>query len=517
MAFRGLFSKLKESFFSVMPITLIIFAIILFFVPTETDVVIKLLISSVLMIFGVAFFSLGADNSMIELGSGVGAALSKRNKLLFMLVTGFIIGFAITVAEPDIMVLAKQVADSTSLSSEWVFILTISLGVGILFVLGILRIVFNMKLSILLSICYLIVFVLSFFVPQDFVPIAFDSGSVTTGAISVPFLISFGLGLSAVRSKRSEDDSFGLIALCSVGPIIAVMILSLFLGNANVVVTSEVVSYSSISQEFFATLLDSLKDVAITLVPIVLMFIIFQLFAFKFPKTKVVRTLVGFLLTYLGISLFLTGVVCGYYPLGKEIGQYISSLDFSWIALPLAFILGAFAIIAEPAMQVLKKQVEDITNKAIKQRTIMIFISLGVALSVVVSVLQAMYEINFLYIIVPIFACCLILSFVNPKLFSAIAFDSGGVASGTMAVSFILPFVTGVSASGNGFGTVAMIATFPIFTMQILGLVYKIKLHKSNKLKVNLPKTQNDIIEFNYELPYEHKKVGEEIVEFGVQ
>ncbi|NCB48654.1 MAG: DUF1538 domain-containing protein [Clostridia bacterium] len=514
MQFRGLFSKFKESFFSVMPITLIIFALILFFIPTDIDEVLKLLISSVLMIFGVSFFSLGADNSMIELGTGVGATLSKKNKLLFMLTTGFIIGFAITVAEPDLMVLAKQVADSTSLSSQWIFILTISLGVGILFVLGILRIVFNMRLSILLNICYLTVFVLSFFVPKNFVPIAFDSGSVTTGAISVPFLISFGLGLSAVRSKRSEDDSFGLIALCSVGPIIAVMILSLFLGNANITVGTEVISNSSISEQLISTLLNSFKDVAIILIPIVLMFIIFQAFAFKFPKTKVVRTFIGFFLTYIGISLFLTGVVCGYYPLGKEIGQYISSLDFNWVALPLGFILGAFAIIAEPAMQVLKKQVEDITNKAIKKNIIMIFISLGVALSVVVSVLQAMFNFNFLYIIIPILACSLILTFVNPKLFSAIAFDSGGVASGTMAVSFILPFVTGLSANGNGFGTVALIASFPIFTMQIMGLIYKIKLKKENRLKANLPFANNDIIEFDYEQPYVKKQISLEIVEF---
>jgi len=514
MPFRGLFSKLKESFFSVMPITLIIFALIVFFVPTEMDVVLKLLISSVLMIFGVAFFSLGAENSMIELGGGVGAALSKRNKLFFMLATGFVIGFAITIAEPDLMVLAKQVADSTSLSSQWVFIFAVSLGVGILFILGILRIIFNVRLSILLTICYLAVFVLSFFTPENFIPISFDSGSVTTGAISVPFLISFGLGLSAVRSKRSDDDSFGLIALCSVGPIIAVMILSLFVGSANVVETTEIISHSSISQEIFSTLLNSLKNVAITLLPIVFMFIIFQVFSFKFPKTKVVRMVVGFILTYLGISLFLTGVECGYYPLGKEIGSYISSLDYSWIALPLGFLLGAFAIIAEPAMQVLKKQVEEVTNKAIKQNTIMIFISLGVAFSVVISVLQAMFDINFLYIIVPIYAFCLILTFINPKLFSAIAFDSGGVASGTMAVSFILPFVTGLSASGNGFGTVALIAAIPILTMQIMGLIYKIKLQKGNKLKANLPNRQNEIIEFDYEKPYIKKKISEEIVEF---
>lgn len=213
----------------------------------------------------------------------------------------------------------------------------------------------------------------------------------------------------------------------------------------------------------------------------------------------------------------MTGVECGYYPLGKELGLYFASLDYSWIALPFGFLLGAFAIIAEPAMQVLKKQVEEITNKAIKQNTIMIFISLGVAISVLVSVMQAMFDINFLYIIVPIYACCLILTFINPKIFSAIAFDSGGVASGTMAVSFILPFVTGISATGNGFGTVALIAAFPIFTMQIMGLIYKLKLQKENKYKAILPFSKNNIIEFDYEKPYKNKNGDENILEFDIK
>lgn len=514
MTLRGLLTKLKESVFSVMPITIVIIALFLLVIPTGGDTFIKLIVSSILMIIGIAFFELGAENAMIELGNGAGAAISKKNKIVFMLVVGFVIGFAITLAEPDLMVLARQVEKSTDLSSVWVFISAVSLGVGILFILSILRIVFSMNLSVLLTFCYLAVFVLSLFVPKEFVPIAFDSGSVTTGAISVPFLISFGLGLSAVRSKRSEDDSFGLIALCSVGPILAVMIMSLFLGSAEISMTVERTVYPSITQEFLAALGESLSDVAIVLFPILIMFVIFQLFSFKYPKTKVVRTLVGFLLTYIGVSLFLTGVECGYYPIGKEIGEFFSTLENSWVALPMAFVLGAAAIIAEPAMQVLKKQVEEITNKAIGRNTIMLFVSLGMALSVVVAAWQATSEVNFLMIIAPVYVACLILSFLSPKIFSAIAFDSGGVASGTMAVSFILPFVTGLSTSGGGFGTVGLIAAIPIFSMQILGIIYKVKLIKRNKLKPKLAPSKNDIIEFDYEKAVEQKESNKNIVEF---
>jgi hypothetical protein len=518
MALNNIWRKLREAFFSVMPITLVIFALIIFFVPTGTDSIIKLAISAVFMIFGIAFFSIGADNAMIELGSAVGATISKKNKILFMIVAGFVIGFAITIAEPDLMVLAKQVVNSTNLGSVWPFVIVVSVGVGVLFILGILRVVFNLKLSVLLTICYAVVFILSLFAPKEFVPIAFDSGSVTTGPTSVPFLISFGLGISAVRSKRSEDDSFGLIALCSVGPIISVMILSFFIDTTTVTAVTQATVYSSISQEIFAKLLGNLKDVAIILVPIVLMFVIFQIFSFKFPKTKVVRTFIGFFLTYLGISLFLTGVMCGYYPLGKEIGEFLAGKDFAWVAIPLGFVLGALAIIAEPALQVLKDQVAEITNNTIKKQVIVIMISLGVALAAMIDVVQTMLNINCLYILFPLYTISLILTFTNSKLFSAIAFDTGGVATGTMSVSFILPFLAGFSSTGSAFGTVAVIAVMPVFTMQILGLVYKIKLKNKTRFSAQLHNGKNCIVEFNFDKPIVIKPRQENrILEFNIK
>ena len=491
--------KLKESLLSVIPITVIVFALIFFLVPADNDSKILLFASSILLIFGMSLFSLGADNSMIELGKSIGSTLSKSKKLWFMLILSFVIGFMITFAEPDLMVLAMQVEAKSSLSSIWIFISTVSLGVGIFLMLAIFRLVFRWKLSYIMTICYTLILVLAFFVPQNFMPIAFDSGSVTTGPISVPFLITFGLGLSAVRSGDNEDDSFGLIALCSAGPILAVMIMSLFLnaGSSTSEVSSTIV-YSSMIGQMSDVFFGYVKDVALVILPIVVIFVVFQIFSFKFPKQKVAKMLTGFALTYSGIVLFLTGVECGYMNMGNLIGSYIGSLDYRYIAIPIGFVLGAFAILAEPALHVLKKQVEDITGGVIKQKVIVIFVSIGVALSVVMAVIQAMYNFSLLYIIVPVYVLCLVLAQFNSKLFTAVAFDSGGVATGAMAVSFILPMVMGLSTGDSqGFGTIALIAVFPIFTMQLLGFVYKMVVLENKRKENKLAKERVEIVEFD--------------------
>ena len=492
--------KLKESFFSVFPITVVIYAVILCLGIADTKSMILLGISAVLLILGISLFSIGSENSMTELGQNIGSTLSKSKKLWLMIVLSFIIGFMITFAEPDLMVLATQVKDFSTLESVWIFIATVSLGVGLFLILAMLKLVFKWRLSIILAICYTLVLILAFFVPPSFMPIAFDSGSVTTGPISVPFLLAFGLGLSAVRSGKNEDDSFGLIALCSAGPILAVMILSCFLGAGGGDVATEVVQDVGIFQELGGALWTYIKDVALVILPLIVLFVLFQIFAFKFPKQKVVKMLIGFFLTYIGIVVFLTGVECGYLHMGTMLGEHIGTLSYKWIAIPLGLLLGAFAIMAEPALHVLKKQVEDITGGVLKQRVVLTVVSIGVACSVAFAVTQALFNFSVLYIFVPVYIICIALSFFNTKLFTAVAFDSGGVSTGAMAVSFILPLVTGLSAEGaSGFGTVGMIAVFPILTMQILGCIYKIVLLRNKAKERKKSESKIEIIEFDYD------------------
>ena len=517
MSSKEFYLKLKDSFNSIFPITVVIFAIIFLFAPTTMDNIIKLLISAVFLIFGTALFTLGADSAMIEFGDGVGSTLSKCKNLFIVLLTSLVIGFIITFAEPDITILATQVAEFSNMSSIYIFISAVSLGVGFSLVLGILRIFFNIKLSILLLISYLIVFILAFFVPQEFVPVIYDAGGVTTGSISVPFLIAFGLGLSANRkSKNGEDTNFGLIALSSVGPIISVMILSLFLKTTNTSTVEETNAVIGIAQEIFSSLGHCFYQVAIIILPIIVLFIIFQISFFKYPKTKVTRMFLGFLFTYLGIVLFLTGVECGYLKIGQLIGENLSALNNNWLAIIIGFIIGAFAIIAEPSLHILKKQVEDITNGALKKSIIMICVSLGVALAVTVAVIRALYPFNILYIFVPFYTISLVLAFFNTTIFTSVAFDSGGIATGTMAVSFILPFITGLSSPENsGFGTIALIACFPIFTMQLLGFIYKLKLIKINRFYTKIQFKNDYIIDFDYTKKYkENKNLNNAVIDF---
>ncbi len=507
--FKNYLVKLKESFMAVFPITLVIFALIIFLVPTSGDDKIKLGISAILLIIGMSLFTLGADSSMQELGENVGSSLSKSKKLWFMILCSFIIGFIITFAEPDLMVLANQVMGE---ASSMFFIAVVSLGVGIFLMLAICKIIFKIRLSIILSVVYGLILILAFFVPKEFMPIAFDSGSVTTGPISVPFLISFGLGIAAVRSGKNEDDSFGLIACCSAGPILAVMIMSLFLDPSTISSGAEAVTSQGVLQDVGHALLGNLGNVALVIAPILVLFLIFQVFSFKFPKRRVFKMLMGFLYTYIGIVLFLTGVECGYLHLGSVIGGYIGLLDYRWIAIPIGFLLGALAILAEPALHVLKKQVEDITGGVIKQKVIVVVVSLGVAFSVMMAAIMALYSFSLLYILIPVYVICIALSFFNSKLFTAVAFDSGGVATGAMAVSLISPLILELSKSVNesasGFGTIALIAAFPILTMQILGFIYQLVVLK-NKATETTHKTVQ-IVEFNWQQVFDSRSLEQE-------
>lgn len=478
--FKQLFEKFKESLFSVGPIAILVLLLISTICPMDAILIWKFVVASVLLILGMTLFTLGADSSMIPMGESIGTGLRKTKKLSIMLLCSLIIGFILTMAEPDLAVLASQVPSL----NKWIFIIVVSLGVGIFLMLAMLKMVFRLKMSVMLAISFGLVFLLSFFVSPEFVPISFDSGSVTTGPISVPFLISFGLGLSAFRSsKKSEDDSFGFIALCSTGPILAIMILSLFLPHTDI--ASSTITFAN-SGNIFVDLWQGfavyLKDVALILLPIVYIFLLFQFTILKLPKITVLKIMMGLVYTYIGVVLFLTGVNAGYLPMAFMLGSSLSASTYSWVLFPLSFIFGYFIIAAEPAVHVLKKQVEKVTGGTIKERTILISMSIGVALSVLLAMLRTYFDINIIFIILPIYLFAIILTFVNSTVFSAIAFDAGGTATGSMAVSFILPFLAGVSDGGSAFGTVAIIASMPILTLQIVGLFHTLALRRANRV-----------------------------------
>lgn len=478
--------KVKEAFSSVLPITAIVLVLCFTIVPIESGTFLGFILGALLVVTGMGLFTLGADTAMTPIGEYVGTTVMSSKKLWIIIPVCFLVGVLITVSEPDLQVLATQLAQTIN---NWTLIITIGVGVGVFLVIAFLRIVLRIKLSILLICSYLTVFVLSFFVPETFVPLAFDSGGVTTGPMSVPFIIAIGTGVAAMRSDRSaENDGFGLTALCSVGPILAVMILGIIFKPEHFSVTENVLTNPENSKELIKAFGNALPhyfvEVGIALIPIVAFFLIFRLFGQKVSKQQFVRIIIGVFYTYVGLVLFLTGVNVGFMPVGSYLGETIGALEYNWIIVPIGMLIGYYVVAAEPAVHVLTKQVYEITAGAIPKKALRMSLMLGVAVSVGLAMLRILLHIPILYFLIPGYLIALVLTFVVPDIFTAIAFDSGGVASGAMTASFLLPLALGLcSATGGnvateGFGVVAMVAMTPLIAIQILGLVFKLKSKK---------------------------------------
>ncbi len=474
---KEMFFKIKESVMSVLPIFLMVIFLHLTFAPLDNKMINSFLVGTLFLILGMSLFTLGADNAMMPMGNKVGAYLSKKKSLWFLIVVSFLLGTCITIAEPDLKVLADQ----TSYIPSMTLIITVAVGVGVFLVLSALRVIFKISLSKLLIISYGIVFLLTIFIPNEFIPLSFDSGGVTTGPITVPFIMALGIGIASVSGgENSKNDSFGLIGLCSIGPILSVLLLSVFYQNGS---TEYVVSEGSASLIHY--FVEYSKEIAIALSPIIIVFFIFQIFFLKIPKKALIKIVISIGYTFIGLVLFLVGVNYGFSSVGTYLGNQIASKEYNWILVPLGMIMGLLTILAEPAVYVLNNQVEKISSGLITKKAMTISLALGVSIAVGFSMLRIVLDISIMYILLPSYIFALTMTFFTPKLFTAIAFDSGGVASGPMAATFILPFAIGAcSTLGNSvtldaFGLVAFIALTPLISIQILGIIYNYKVNKA--------------------------------------
>ena len=399
-----------------------------------------------------------------------------------MLLLCFALGFVITVSEPDLQVLAEQVPSIPN----HILILAVAGGVGLFLVAAMLRMLLSKPLSMLLILFYMIVFILTFFIPGDFLTVAFDSGGVTTGPMTVPFIMALGIGFAAVRSDRhAEEDSFGLVALCSIGPVAAVLLLGLLYHPADTgyapAPVPEIQDSVGLWNCFSSGFPKYIKEIALSLLPITIFFALFQVISIRFKKKKLLKIIIGILYTYIGLVLFLTGANVGFMPAGNYLGEIIAGLPYRYILIPIGMVIGFFIVKAEPAIYVLMEQVEEITSGAIPGRAMGLSLSLGVASSIGLAMVRVLTGISLLWFILPGYIIALCLSFFVPKIFTAIAFDSGGVASGPMTAAFLLPFAMGACQAVGGnivqdaFGVVAMVAMTPLIAIQILGAVYKFK------------------------------------------
>lgn len=475
-------SKMSEALAAVVPIIGIVLALSFTVAPVSPSILLSFLMGAVLVMVGMMFFSLGAEISMTPMGEKVGAKMTQTKNVWFIMLLSFILGIIITISEPDLQVLAELVPSVPNRT----LILAVAVGVGLFLVVAILRMLLSIALSHLLVALYLAVFVLAFLVPGDFRAIAFDSGGVTTGPMTVPFIMALGVGISAIRNDRNAaDDSFGLVALCSVGPILAVLLLGMIFNPGEsapeVIENIQIADTVELWQMFAVELPAYLEEIAISLLPIVVFFGLFQVFSLHLSGRTLSKIVMGLAYTYLGLVLFLTGANVGFMPTGTYLGSVLAGKSYRYLLIPIGAVIGYFIVKAEPAVYVLNHQVEEITDGAISARAMGTSLSLGVAVSVALAMTRVLTGIPILYFLIPGYAIALGLSFVVPKIFTAIAFDSGGVASGPMTATFLLPLAQGACVAVGGdlaadaFGVVAMVAMTPLITIQILGLVTVIK------------------------------------------
>lgn len=503
---KKLKEKISESLTSVLPVTVIVLLLSFTLAPMPTGTLMLFLLGAAMLIVGMGFFSLGADMAMMPIGEQMGGKLGGGWRLASVALICFLIGAVVTIAEPDLQVLAKQVPSVP----DAVIILSVAAGVGLFLVVSMLRTRFGLPLAPTLVGLYALVFGLSIFVPNEFLAVAFDAGGVTTGPITVPFLMALGSGMAGVQGK--DGDNFGMVALCSVGPILMVMLLGVCYQSTEIAYTPFAIPFvrdsQEVGQQFLQGLPAYMKEVALGLLPILVFFAVFQLASIRLKRRSVIKILVGAGYTYIGLVLFLTGANVGFMPAGSFLGRTLAGLPEYWLLVPIGMVVGWFIVAAEPAVHVLNRQVEDVTSGAIPQRAIGLAMSVGVSVSIGLAMLRVCLGIPIYFLVVPGYGLALLLTWFVPNMFTAIAFDSGGVASGPMTATFLLPLTMGAcEALGrdiltDAFGVVAMVAMTPLITIQLLGLLYQHKLRRTaaGEVQIQTLELVSDIIDYDEEV-----------------
>ncbi|MDD2418143.1 MAG: DUF1538 domain-containing protein [Oscillospiraceae bacterium] len=485
-----IFTKFKDVLFSVLPITVIVLILNFTIIPMETTMVIRFLIGSLFVTVGLTIFLMGVDIGITPLGSLTGSSLAKTNKLWIVLIGGLILGFFISIAEPGLLVLADQVDTVTGGKISGMSILVlVSIGLGIMLALGFLRVFFNIALNKVLIIVYLLILVLSMFTSPEFIAIAFDASGATTGVLAVPFILALAVGISKLKkdSGASEEDSFGLIAISSTGAIIGVMFLNIFTKTEEFKdipgLGSGFADNGSIFQPFISISMDYLKESFMAILPLAVILLVMQVLLFKLKRKQLRKMFTGIIFTFVGLFIFLLGVNAGFMDVGTKLGNDLALKDNKAYIIIIGFVLGVVTILAEPAVHVLTLQIEDVTSGYVKRKAVLGSLAIGVGIAISLSVIRILIPaLQLWHYLLPGFAICLLLTFITSKLFVGIAFDAGGVATGPVTATFILAFITGAANAFEGadvmiegFGMIAMVAMLPIITLQILGLIFKMK------------------------------------------
>lgn len=487
-------NKIKENFIdsykSVFPIAIIII-ILSFLLHIPNGVIVSFVISSLFLIFGITLFTTGAEMSIVEIGKSMGNFLVKKNKMFLTLIVTFIMGIVITLSEPDLMVLASELPSIPNT----LMIVLVSVGIGIFLMFGVFRIIKRTSYKKMMSITLLIIMFLLYFTNANFVSVSFDAAGVTTGPLSVPVIVAFGYGIAKMRSdKESTGDVFGLGGLASMGPVIVLLILGLFYKTDSFFDSSSFINNSSVINKIIGGFVSSLKEIIVSLFPIVLLFIVSIIFGNKVKKEKIVKIIIGLIFTVLGLTFFLTGAKAGFIEMGYLLGTEIAGSVFQKFLIPLGMVLGYIIITAEPAIKVLTKEISDLTEGSISKKMINLSLAIGVSIAVGLSLFRILYNVSMIYIIVPGYFIAALLMYYTPSMFINIAFDSGGAACGALTTSFLLPLCIGVCKYFEGnvlslaFGVGSLVCLTPIIVIELLGIIYDYKI-KASRIKTYLDET----------------------------
>lgn len=476
--------KFKEVLSTVLPISILVLILNFTLVPIPNDDLIRFFIGAILIVIGLAIFLLGVDIGITPIGESMGGSIIKSNKVSIVFFISLLLGFVISVAEPDLHILANQVDIVTgSLVAKNTLVIFVSIGVALLVAIGMLRIVFSVQLNRVLIIAYFLIMGIAIFVDTFYLSVSFDASGSTTGALTVPFILALAAGASALNkdSKSSEIDSFGLVGIASAGAILGVLFLSLFANTelSNVPEAQEVAKVGII-QPFINEVPHLATETFVALLPITLIYIFANKLFFKQSKRRTNTTYLGIALAFVGLIVFLVGVNAGFMDVGRFIGQTLGERGNSIITVLMAFSLGVLTILAEPAVHVLTNQIREVTSGYVKKSTVLFTLAIGVGIAVALSVIKIIVpSMELWHVLLPGYIVAFILTFKVPDLFVGIAFDSGGVASGPMTATFILAYAQGIAAAtptadllNDGFGTIAMVAMTPLIALQILGLLY---------------------------------------------
>lgn len=496
----------QESLSAILPIILIVFGFTLFISPMPVGTLMLFLGGAALLIFGMSLLTSGMDMVLVPLGYDIGASMTGTHKIVLISIVSFVIGTAISFAGPDLWVLARLVPGV----DDWIVLITASIGAGLSLLLAVMRIIFHIQLSKILVVSYGILLLLAVIAPGTFVPVGFDAGGVVTGPVSVPFILALGLGIAYVRSdKESLDDSFGLVALCVIGPVVAMLLVGLFSEPADFTYIPPTLPVIETTQDVFFEFLGLLPyqvvGVAQSIWPVFAVFIGYQLVSGMYHRRQFLRMLVGFIYTYAGLILFMMGVEIGFIPAGTFLGSDLANSNMRWMLVPFGAVIGYYVVAAEPAIHALKKQIEEVSLGVIPGITVQRYLSVGVAVALALTMLRVMYGIPIYWLLFPSYLAAVVLTFFVPKIYTGIAFDTAGAVTGPITSSFILPFVIGACIDPDrimldAFGTVGLVAMTPPVSLQVMGLVYNKKMQETIALSVSdqaIDETDDDVIVLN--------------------